>query len=48
MQSGPKASGSYAGIRPVDLYAHALRALLERTAIDPLAIDYSADPPGRD
>jgi acetyl-CoA acyltransferase len=36
-----KASGAYAGVHPVDLHAHALRARLERTAIDPLAIDDS-------
>jgi acetyl-CoA acyltransferase len=32
-------SGALAGIHPVDLHAHAIRALVERTGIDPAVID---------
>ncbi|WP_306368679.1 thiolase family protein [Nocardiopsis sp. CC223A] len=31
--------GAYADIHPVDLHAHALRALVERTGIDPARVD---------
>jgi acetyl-CoA acyltransferase len=34
-----KASGAYADIHPVDLHAHSLRALIERTGIDPAVVD---------
>ena len=34
-----KPSGAYAGIHPVDLHAHALRALVDRTGIDPAEVD---------
>jgi acetyl-CoA acyltransferase len=34
-----KASGAYADIHPVDLHAHALKALVERTGIDPAEVD---------
>ncbi|WP_418062587.1 thiolase family protein [Pimelobacter simplex] len=34
-----KPGGAYAEIHPVDLHAHALRALVDRTGIDPAAID---------
>ncbi|KAB2809045.1 thiolase family protein [Pimelobacter simplex] len=34
-----KPGGAYAEIHPVDLHAHALRALVHRTGIDPAAID---------
>jgi acetyl-CoA acyltransferase len=34
-----KAGGAYAEIHPVDLHAHALRALVERTGLDPAEID---------
>jgi len=34
-----KRNGSLAGVHPVDLGGHALRALVERTGIDPAAVD---------
>ena len=34
-----KRNGGLAGVHPVDLGAHALRALVDRTGIDPGAID---------
>ena len=34
-----KPGGAYAGIHPVDLHAHVLAALVERTGIDPAAVD---------
>lgn len=34
-----KAGGAYAGIHPVDLHAHVIRTLVERTGVDPTAID---------
>jgi acetyl-CoA acyltransferase len=34
-----KATGGLAGVHPVDLHAHALRSLVERTGIDPARID---------
>jgi acetyl-CoA acyltransferase len=34
-----KPNGAYAGIHPVDLHAHALAALVERTGIDPAVVD---------
>src|SRR6266571_5360108 len=34
-----KPGGAYAEIHPVDLHAHILRALVERTGIDPAVID---------
>ncbi|WP_103354362.1 thiolase family protein [Amycolatopsis sp. CA-128772] len=34
-----KPNGTLAGVHPVDLHAHALRALVERTALDPARID---------
>ena len=34
-----KPGGAYADIHPVDLHAHALRAIVERTGIDPVVID---------
>ncbi len=34
-----KPNGAYAGIHPVDLHAHALAALVERTRIDPAVVD---------
>jgi acetyl-CoA acyltransferase len=34
-----KPSGALAGIHPVDLHAHAIRALVERVGIDPAVID---------
>lgn len=34
-----KAGGALAGVHPVDLHAHAIRALVERTGIDPARID---------
>ncbi|GAA1734083.1 acetyl-CoA C-acyltransferase [Aeromicrobium alkaliterrae] len=34
-----KPSGAYAEIHPVDLHAHALAALVERTGIDPAVVD---------
>ena len=34
-----KRNGGLAGVHPVDLGAHALRALIERTGIDPAAVD---------
>ncbi|GAB3861905.1 thiolase family protein [Nocardioides maradonensis] len=34
-----KPGGAYADIHPVDLHAHALRALVDRTGIDPAVID---------
>ncbi|MTD59097.1 thiolase family protein [Amycolatopsis pithecellobii] len=34
-----KPGGALAGIHPVDLHAHAIRALVERTGIDPALID---------
>jgi acetyl-CoA C-acetyltransferase len=34
-----KRNGSLAGVHPVDLGAHALRALIDRTGVDPAAID---------
>jgi acetyl-CoA acyltransferase len=34
-----KATGSLSPVHPVDLLAHSLRALAERTAIDPTLID---------
>lgn len=34
-----KAGGGLAGVHPVDLHAHAIRALVERTGIEPALID---------
>jgi acetyl-CoA acetyltransferase len=34
-----KPGGAYADIHPVDLHAHALRALIDRTGIDPALVD---------
>ncbi|MET9002153.1 thiolase family protein [Amycolatopsis sp. NPDC004169] len=34
-----KPNGALAGVHPVDLHAHALRALVERTGVDPARID---------
>ncbi|OHV32587.1 MULTISPECIES: thiolase family protein [Pseudofrankia] len=34
-----KPGGALAGVHPVDLHAHAIRALVERTGIDPALID---------
>jgi acetyl-CoA acyltransferase len=34
-----KAGGALAGVHPVDLHAHAIRELVERTGIDPALID---------
>ncbi|ALG11655.1 thiolase family protein [Kibdelosporangium phytohabitans] len=34
-----KAGGALAGVHPVDLHAHAIRALLDRTGIDPALVD---------
>jgi acetyl-CoA acyltransferase len=34
-----KPGGAYSEIHPVDLHAHALRALVERTGIDPAEVD---------
>ncbi|HEX4223445.1 MAG TPA: beta-ketoacyl synthase N-terminal-like domain-containing protein, partial [Pseudonocardiaceae bacterium] len=34
-----KPNGSLAGVHPVDLHAHAIRTLIERTAVDPNLID---------
>ncbi|MFL6088867.1 MAG: acetyl-CoA C-acyltransferase [Aeromicrobium sp.] len=34
-----KTDGAYAGIHPVDLHAHVLAALVERTGIDPAVVD---------
>jgi len=34
-----KKKGSLAGVHPADLGAHVLRALVERTGIDPGAVD---------
>ena len=34
-----KRNGSLAGVNPVDLGAHALRGLVDRTGIDPAAVD---------
>ena len=34
-----KRNGSLAGVHPVDLGAHALRGLVDRTGIDPAAVD---------
>jgi len=34
-----KRNGGLSGVHPVDLGAHALRALVERTGIDPGAVD---------
>src|ERR1700759_2713811 len=34
-----KPTGAYAGIHPVDLHAHSLRALVDRTGIDPAVVD---------
>ncbi len=34
-----KRNGSLAGVHPVDLGAHALRALVDRTGVDPAAVD---------
>src|SRR5260370_35393017 len=34
-----KRNGALSGVHPVDLGAHALRALVERTGIDPGAVD---------
>ncbi|WAL68846.1 thiolase family protein [Amycolatopsis cynarae] len=34
-----KPGGALSGIHPVDLHAHALRALVERTGIDPASVD---------
>ena len=34
-----KPNGTLAGVHPVDLHAHAIRSLVERTGIDPAAID---------
>jgi acetyl-CoA acyltransferase len=34
-----KPDGAYPSIHPVDLHAYALRSLIERTGIDPTAVD---------
>src|SRR5271168_4766221 len=34
-----KRNGSLAGVHPVDLAAHVLRALVDRTGVDPAAVD---------
>ncbi|SMD21801.1 Thiolase, N-terminal domain [Kibdelosporangium aridum] len=34
-----RATGTLAGVHPVDLHAHAIRALVDRTGIDPALID---------
>ena len=34
-----KRNGGLAGVHPVDLAAHALRALVDRTGVDPGAVD---------
>lgn len=34
-----KPTGALAGVHPVDLHAHAIRALISRTGIDPLLVD---------
>ncbi|TCO48997.1 thiolase family protein [Actinocrispum wychmicini] len=34
-----KATGALAGVHPVDLHAHAIRALIDRTGIDPALVD---------
>ncbi|OHT89039.1 thiolase family protein [Mycobacteroides saopaulense] len=34
-----KPGGSLSGVHPVDLHAHAIRALVERTGIDPAVVD---------
>jgi acetyl-CoA acyltransferase len=34
-----KPNGTLAGVHPVDLHAHALRSLVERTGVDPVRID---------
>ncbi|CAM3474825.1 thiolase family protein [Kibdelosporangium persicum] len=34
-----KASGALASVHPVDLHAHAIRALIDRTGIDPALVD---------
>jgi acetyl-CoA acyltransferase len=34
-----KPGGALAGVHPVDLLAHSLRALVERTGVDPALID---------
>ncbi|HVV07631.1 acetyl-CoA C-acyltransferase [Amycolatopsis sp.] len=34
-----KPGGALSGLHPVDLHAHAIRSLLERTGIDPAAVD---------
>ena len=34
-----KPGGALSGVHPVDLHAHALRALVERTGIDPALVD---------
>jgi acetyl-CoA acetyltransferase family protein len=34
-----KPGGTLSGLHPVDLHAHAIRALVERTGIDPAAVD---------
>jgi len=34
-----KPNGTLAGVHPVDLHAHALRSLVERTGVDPARID---------
>ena len=34
-----KPDGAYAGVHPVDLHAHVLRALVERTGLDPTEVD---------
>jgi acetyl-CoA acyltransferase len=34
-----KPGGAYSDIHPVDLHAHVLRALVDRTGLDPAAAD---------
>jgi acetyl-CoA acetyltransferase len=34
-----KPGGALSGVHPVDLHAHAIRALVERTGIDPSLVD---------
>ncbi|GAA4879844.1 thiolase family protein [Actinomycetospora straminea] len=34
-----KPSGAYAGVHPVELHAHVLRALVDRTGLDPAEVD---------
>jgi len=34
-----KPDGAYAGVHPVDLHAHVLRSLVERTGLDPAEVD---------